>query len=88
MRKKIAGELPRLQWHVAPMPAKWPVAGSEQFVKDKEAAQFLAMGIRTLHGLVADGSLPSYKVGGSRRFRKSELAAALVRIGSMTEVLK
>ena len=60
----------------------------EQFVRDREAAEFLAISLRALHSHVAAGTLPSYKIGGSRRFRKSELAAALVRVSSTSEVLR
>ena len=83
---KTAGQIARLTWNVAPIPAKG--SKDEQFVRDREAAKFLAIGLRTFHGLVADGKLPSYKIGGSRRYRKSELAAALVRESSVEEVLR
>lgn len=39
----------------------------------REVAKFLKVTERTIYGLAADGQIPSFKVGGSWRFRQSDL---------------
>ncbi|MGD9855476.1 MAG: helix-turn-helix domain-containing protein [Planctomycetaceae bacterium] len=46
-------------------------------LKPPEAARALAISERTLATLTADGTLPSVKLGGSRRYRIKDLEAYL-----------
>lgn len=39
----------------------------------RELAVYLKMAEKTLYRLAAEGSVPGFKVGGSWRFRKSEI---------------
>lgn len=39
----------------------------------RELATYLKMAEKTLYRLAAEGSVPSFKIGGSLRFRKSEI---------------
>jgi excisionase family DNA binding protein len=39
----------------------------------REVAEFLKVTERTIYRLAAEGQLPSFKVGGSWRFRRSDL---------------
>lgn len=39
----------------------------------RELAAYLKMAEKTLYRLAAEGSIPSFKVGGSLRFRKGEI---------------
>ena len=39
----------------------------------RELATYLKMAEKTLYRLVAEGSVPGFKVGGAWRFRKSEI---------------
>lgn len=39
----------------------------------KGAAAFLSVSTRTIYRLLADGKLPSYRVGTQHRFREDEL---------------
>ena len=39
----------------------------------RELAAYLKMAEKTLYRLVAEGSVPGFKVGGAWRFRKSEI---------------
>ncbi len=39
----------------------------------KEVADYLKLNEKTAYRLTADGKLPAFKVGGSWRFRKSEI---------------
>lgn len=39
----------------------------------RELAAYLKMAEKTLYRLAAEGSVPGFKVGGSWRFRKSEI---------------
>jgi excisionase family DNA binding protein len=48
---------------------------AEQFVSIQEAARFLGVPKSYVYEKVRLGRLPSYKLGGLRRFRLSELAA-------------
>ena len=45
----------------------------------REAAQFLSVSPRTLSRLVKRGDLPVYKVGGSLRYKLSDLTALVDR---------
>ncbi|MBZ4373195.1 helix-turn-helix domain-containing protein [Corallococcus sp. AS-1-6] len=50
--------------------------GSMQDAWDvRRAAQFLAISEKTLYRLAAEGSVPSFKVGGSLRFDPARLLA-------------
>lgn len=46
--------------------------GSE-YITLKEAAKFLRIGVATLHRLLKEEAVPTYKIGGRRLFDKSEL---------------
>lgn len=39
----------------------------------RELAAYLKMAEKTLYRLAGEGSIPSFKIGGSLRFRKSEI---------------
>ena len=39
----------------------------------REVAEYLKVKARTIYRLVANGEIPGFKVGGSWRFRKSEI---------------
>ena len=39
----------------------------------RELSAYLKMAEKTLYRLAAEGSIPSFKIGGSLRFRKSEI---------------
>ncbi|EFO28824.1 phage transcriptional regulator, AlpA [Roseibium sp. TrichSKD4] len=39
----------------------------------KELASYLKIAEKTAYRFASDGSIPSFKVGGARRFRKSEI---------------
>ena len=39
----------------------------------REVAEYLRVKERTIYGLVANGEIPGFKVGGSWRFRKGEI---------------
>lgn len=39
----------------------------------QEVAEYLRLNEKTTYRLVSDGKLPGFKVGGSWRFRKSEI---------------
>jgi excisionase family DNA binding protein len=46
---------------------------SETILTVREVAKFLKVTERTIYGLAAEGQIPSFKVGGSRRFKQSDL---------------
>jgi excisionase family DNA binding protein len=46
---------------------------SNDIMTIKEVADYLKISDRTAHNLAKVGTLPSFKVGAGRRFRKSEL---------------
>jgi predicted site-specific integrase-resolvase len=50
----------------------------EPFINDRAAAEFLSVSINTIRLHTRTGVLPSYKLSGLRRYRKSELAAAMM----------
>jgi len=76
-------------WNVSlPPPTIRPTNSEpEPFIKDRESAKFMSISIRTLNSHIAAGTLPSYKIGGARRFKKSELAKAMRRSGTIGEIL-
>lgn len=41
----------------------------------KEVAEYLKLAEKTVYRLVAEGTIPGFKVGGSWRFRKQEIDA-------------
>lgn len=45
----------------------------------RELAAYLKMAEKTLYRLAAEGAIPGFKVGGSWRFRKSEIDKWIVR---------
>lgn len=45
----------------------------------RELAAYLKMAEKTLYRLAAEGAVPGFKVGGSWRFRKSEIDKWIVR---------
>lgn len=45
----------------------------------RELAIYLKMAEKTLYRLAAEGSIPGFKVGGSWRFRKSEIDKWIIR---------
>jgi excisionase family DNA binding protein len=45
----------------------------EEILTIREVAEFLKVTERTIYRLAADSQIPAFKVGGSWRFRKTEL---------------
>jgi excisionase family DNA binding protein len=45
----------------------------------RELSAFLKMAEKTLYRLVAEGSIPGFKVGGAWRFRKSEIDRWIIK---------
>jgi len=45
----------------------------------RELAAYLKMAEKTLYRLAAEGTVPGFKVGGSWRFRKSEIDKWILR---------
>lgn len=45
----------------------------------RELAAYLKMAEKTLYRLAAEGAVPGFKVGGSWRFRKSEIDKWIIR---------
>lgn len=55
-------------------------------VKDREAAEMLSLGVSTFRKYVAEGLLPQpVKIGGSVRWRISEIAEWIGKIGKKDE---
>jgi excisionase family DNA binding protein len=50
---------------------------TEQMITLKEVAEYLKLAEQTAYRLAADKNLPGFKVGGSWRFKKSDLEAWL-----------
>ena len=48
---------------------------AEQILTIKEVADFLKLTEKTAYRLAAEGKLPGFKVGGSWRFKQSDLDA-------------
>ncbi|HCL6287715.1 TPA: helix-turn-helix domain-containing protein [Escherichia coli] len=44
-----------------------------------ELATYLKVGKRTLYRLAAHGEIPAFKVGGTWRFRQSEIDGSMIR---------
>ncbi len=44
-----------------------------EFMTLKEASKFLRIGVLTLHRLIMNEGMPSYKIGGRRLLEKGEL---------------
>jgi excisionase family DNA binding protein len=65
-------------------------AGNREFLRAKEAANWLGIPLRSLHQYVQQGLLPSYKLGRHRLFRKKELLSALGadRTANRSEILR
>jgi len=47
--------------------------GNDDILTIKELSQYLKLAEKTAYRLVSDGKIPGFKVGGSWRFRKSEI---------------
>ena len=62
----------------------------EPFLVDREAYKFTPWKLRSFQLHVKDGLVPSYKIGGRRLFKKSEILAAMerCRVASRDEVLQ
>ena len=60
------------------------------FLTPPEAAMVLGISLRTLHRLMKAGEIPSYRLGGLRRYREAELLAAVTSTRRLTldEVLR
>jgi len=50
---------------------------SERLLSAKELAEKLGVHVNYVYGLAASGQLPSFRIGGTRRFRWSEVEAWL-----------
>ena len=48
---------------------------SEDLMTIQEVAEYLRLNEKTAYRLAADGKIPGFKVGGSWRFRQSEIEA-------------
>ena len=48
---------------------------NDEILTLKEVAEYLKLAEKTAYRLAAEGKLPGFKVGGSWRFRKSQLEA-------------
>ncbi|MCK5892854.1 MAG: helix-turn-helix domain-containing protein [Endozoicomonadaceae bacterium] len=48
---------------------------SDEILTIKEVAEYLKLAEKTAYRLAAEGKLPSFKVGGSWRFKQEDLAA-------------
>jgi excisionase family DNA binding protein len=46
---------------------------SDQIMTLKEVAEYLKLAEKTAYRLAAEGKLPGFKVGGSWRFKKSDI---------------
>jgi excisionase family DNA binding protein len=55
----------------APMP--------DEIMTVREVAEFLKVTERTIYRLASEGEIPSFKVGGSWRFRRADLAAWMAK---------
>jgi excisionase family DNA binding protein len=53
--------------------------GREPFVDARDVAAHLSVGVGWVYRKAATGDIPSYQVGGHRRFRISEIEATLTR---------
>ena len=60
---------------VKPAAAAGPVAATEPYIAVAEAAEFLGIPANTCYKLALSRTIPSFKAGKLRRFKRSELAA-------------
>jgi excisionase family DNA binding protein len=49
----------------------------ETYMTRKELSEYLKISLPTLHKLVNNGTIKSYKIGGSVRFKKTEIETFL-----------
>lgn len=53
----------------------------EPFITAREAAEMLGYALQTVYNKSSSGELPSYRIGRTLRFRRSELEELVVRGG-------
>lgn len=58
----------------SPKNAFWAVDMADEILTLKEVADYLKLAEKTAYRLAADGKLPGFKVGGSWRFKQSDIA--------------
>lgn len=51
----------------------------DEIMTVREVAEFLKVTERTIYRLASEGEMPSFKVGGSWRFRRSDLVAWMAK---------
>ncbi len=51
----------------------------DEIMTVREVAEFLKVTERTIYRLASEGEIPSFKVGGSWRFRRADLAAWMAK---------
>lgn len=51
----------------------------ESFIRPRDIAKYLSMNLWTVYKMAQRGHIPSYKIGKGRRFKLSEVEAALKR---------
>lgn len=49
------------------------IAVTDDIMTIKEVAEYLKLNVKTAYRLVSEGKIPGFKVGGSWRFRHSEI---------------
>ncbi|ELA7315798.1 methylation-associated defense system helix-turn-helix domain-containing protein MAD1 [Vibrio alginolyticus] len=52
---------------------------SDEILTLKELADYLKLAEKTAYRLTAEGKLPGFKVGGSWRFRKSDIDSWIIK---------
>ena len=52
---------------------------SDEILALKELADYLKLAEKTAYRLTAEGKLPGFKVGGSWRFRKSDIDSWIIK---------
>lgn len=72
-----------------PIPKK-PAPENAEFIKIRDAAEWLGVPFSSLRQYVSRGLLPSYKLGRHRLFRKRELLDAIreTTISTLDEILR
>jgi excisionase family DNA binding protein len=55
------------------VPARMTEPASGSLLTRDDAAEYLAISKRTLDRLVQSGSIPAYRIGGHRRFRREDI---------------
>lgn len=50
-------------------------ADIEPLMTAEEVSQYFRLGLQTVYNMASSGTLPSVKIGGALRFRKSEIIA-------------